>query len=383
MMQEHLKVKKPPKAFWTFIIILVVLGATYGLWYFIYAPDAESVFWATMDDNLSSQSVILETDIGFELPTGQTKILLKDQFELGFAAENINSKLKQQILVYDKELSEYYVDPLQEQYFQQLGITENVPPEQWYEQNSYVFNDEDVYLQHDIYTQPVFANWRQLNTTDQSPLPWGEQWYKLSNLDRYQRFLMSAIAQNGFLYGNIEPQKRAEILEILKQTYEVDFDKVISIDRGGRSFYQYDVRLNYDYFDLAFVKYFNALTQDPKQKLKLPGQGDRYFAPKDITYTITIDKSARQIVQIEHPFIIYPFDLGTQPDEWPFLYFPLFGEEFVAVPYVTSLILNSVSNLNFPLQVTTRVAGQNLRLDLRPPASIPPLYGQSARREWV
>ena len=216
MMQEHLKVKKPPKAFWTFIIILVVLGATYGLWYFIYAPDAESVFWATMDDNLSSQSVILETDIGFELPTGQTKILLKDQFELGFAAENINSKLKQQILVYDKELSEYYVDPLQEQYFQQLGITENVPPEQWYEQNSYVFNDEDVYLQHDIYTQPVFANWRQLNTTDQSPLPWGEQWYKLSNLDRYQRFLMSAIAQNGFLYGNIEPQTESRNIGNLK-----------------------------------------------------------------------------------------------------------------------------------------------------------------------
>ena len=130
------KLSRPVLVFFSFFLILVAL---YTFWLLNRLPSTETVFWQAVDNNLNSQSVVLETKISVALPEQGDLDLLENQLSLSFAHEVANH-LQQKVLFYDQAAAEHYVDPLQIESYQEVGL-EDLPEREWYEQNSYGFGN--------------------------------------------------------------------------------------------------------------------------------------------------------------------------------------------------------------------------------------------------
>ena len=161
--------------------------------------------------------------------------------------------------------------------------------------------------QHDLYTQPVREDWRNHFNASFTTLPPGAQWY-VKNIQTpaaidFQHFLMSATANNGFLYGKLEAESRHQVMSALRDAYRVDFTDTNTFRRDGRLLYEYKVDLDPSQFGNAFIKYFNANIADPNQRIEISDadlQG--VFFGQDIIYTVLVDVWSRQIVRIDYPF---------------------------------------------------------------------------------
>ncbi len=355
------RISKPVSVFFFLFFFLIVVDV---FWLINRSPSAESVFWKTLDNNLNSQSVVLETKVNVDLGGEEQKTLLDTQTSLSFAHQS-GANLNQKLLLYDKDIAEIYVDPLQLESYQSIGI-ENPPPQEWHKQEVYSF-DNTIYARHDIYTQPAQADWNKAFNVYFTGLPLGGEWHKKeiqSGLAAdFQHFLMTSMVNGGiFLYGKTEPQARERITAKLRNAYEVDFENVESFHRNGRLVYEYEVKLDYQQFGIAFIDYFNTNIADEEQREKMTDEKaatifSNRINPDIITYTVLIDAWSRQLLEVKNPF---NFAVGI-------IYNDIDSQDFVVIPYFTPMGRDLLLNTDLKIDVTTRVLSQNQRLSLEPP----------------
>ena len=354
------RISKPVSVFFFLFFFLVT---AFVFWLTNRSPSAESVFWKTLDNNLNSQSVVLETKINVGVGGGEQKTLLDAQTSLSFAHQD-GANLNQKLLLYDKDIAEIYVDPLQLKSYQSVGV-ENPPAQEWHKQEVYNF-DNTIYARHDIYTQPAQADWSEAFNVYFTGLPLGADWHKReiqSDLPAdFQHFLMTSMVNGGiFLHGKIEPQARERIADKLRNAYKVDFENVKAFHRNGRLVYEYEVKLNYQQFGIAFVDYFNTNIASEEQRVEITDEDATTLFIDQVnpgtTYTVLIDAWSRQLLEVENPF---NFVVGIT-------YNDIDSQDFVVIPYFTPMIRDLLSNTDLKINVTTRVLGQNQRLSLEPP----------------
>ena len=373
MLKIKALLKRTPRPILVFLFIIVSLILINAFWLLNKSPSPENVFWQTLDNNLNSQSVILETKTEIDLPGSDNRILLDNNLALSFAPE-VATKFDQKILSYDQLLASYYVNPQQVDTYGVFGV-EDLPPQEWYEQNSYSFNDL-IYARHDLYTEPRQDDWRDNFNDGFKSLPLGETWYKkISEEDlkaHFQYFLMFSVASDGFLYGKIEPSARAEIMEELKGAYKIDFETVKSSRKDGRLYYEYDVRLDYGQLGVAFLEYLNANIADEDKKLVFNEEEARktFAGQQDTNYKVLIDVWARQITQIRYPYMVRPI-ISQQIDP----------EDFSISPHFSAIIRDFIINTNLKINVTTNILSQNHRLNLEQPTGAIDLGDQAEESE--
>lgn len=358
--------KKRARSVLVIFFLLLFLGAFYTIfWLLIKSPSAETVFWETLDNNLNSQSIVLETKIDVDLGEAGKRDISDSRTSLSFAYET-GSSLNRRFAIYDEDIAQIYVNPLQLETYQLIGV-ENLPGQEWNEQEVFAFGNT-IYARHNIYTQPDQPGWNNAYDEYFIELPLGETWSKREVEQglpaAFQHFLMTSMANGGiFLYGKIEPAARARIVTEFKDAYEVDFEEVKTFDRDGRLIYEYEVRLNYPKFAVAFFDYFNANIVDEEQKINITEEEIRaaFSNPNqpnsEITYTVLIDARSRQLLEVRHPLKFY----------FRIYYDAISPQDFYVIPYLSPLIRDLVSNTDLKIGVTTKVLSQNQRLFLEPP----------------
>ena len=249
----------------------------------------------------------METEFSLVGAQQNDLVLLDNQLSLSFAPE-VYSHLQQKILSYDQSAAEYYVNPLQLDYYQSVGI-QDLPQQAWREQSSFSFNNR-IYINHDLYSQPAREDWRDAFNTEFTELPFGEQWYEkdiqaVKPAD-FQHSLMTAVANEGFLYGKLGMAERQQIITELKKAYQPDFANVDAFWRDGRFFYEYEVAIDQREFALAFIKYSTANAVNLNQTSTITEEDVLNalagFSRQDVTYSVLVDVWSRQIVQIEVSF---------------------------------------------------------------------------------
>ncbi len=359
--------KKRARSVLVIFFLLLFLGVFYTIfWLLIKSPSAETVFWETLDNNLNSQSIVLETKIDVDLGEVGKRNILDSRTSLSFAYET-GSSLNRKFAIYDADIAQIYVNPLQLETYQLIGV-KDLPEQEWSKQEVFAFGDT-VYARHNIYTQPDQPDWNNAYDEAFIELPLGETWRKMEikqGLQSFQHFLMTSMANGGiFLYGKIEPEARARIVTEFKDAYKVDFEKVKTFDRDGRLIYEYEVKLDYPEFGIAFFDYYDANIAEEGQKVNVTEEEIReaFSNPNhpnlQITYTVLIDARAQQLLEVRHPF---KFDFG-------FNYDAISPQDLYVIPYLSPLIRDLVPNTKLKIGVTTKVLSQNQRLFLEPPAA--------------
>lgn len=349
--------KKTPKPVLVFFSLFFLLIIVFVFWLFNKSPSAEDVFWQTIDNNLNSQSVILDTKVLVDLPQKKDLVVLDNQLSLSFAPD-VGSSFRQQILTYDKTIAKHNN---QESDTAESQAKTNHLNKQWYEQNSSSFNNS-VYFKHSVYGQPEGEN-----LIEGSELNLADQWYKQDieslTASNFQHFLMASSSINGFLYGKLTAPQRAQIISDLAIAYQVDFDNTDSYWEDGRLFYQYEVEVDWQKFGIAFVNYFNANIADEEHRIEIDDiNAQNIFANQRINYTVVIDVLSRQIVAIEYPhFLIFNIEAGA------IFSYELGGGIFYVAPSHSSLMTSLIGSTNFDLKVRVKLLAQNQYLNLKPP----------------
>ena len=352
-----------------FIIAITagVVFSTIAFFVWSWTPDPEKVFWRTVENNLDSRSVSLETEVWLGLPEEADILLLNNSLEMDFRHGGL--RFQQETLFYGENVPGQYVNPLQLEQYHQAGLAEP-PAEEWYEQECYIL-PAGVWARHDLYTRPSQADWSRLFGGSEENPPWGGGWRRFgldgNNFLSWQHFLMISATSGGFFHGSLPPEERAEVVRLLKQAYEVDFSRTRTFRRSGRPFHEYQVSFDQAALGRAFVYYFNAQAEaiGLEERLSLGSeQTANIFQVRDISHTVVIDAWSGRITKIEHPLEIGPGWLAQG-----------LSEDFVVSPLLSPIIANAALDPESSLTVITRTAAQDRRLDLDPPLA----EGQAAR----
>ena len=345
------------------LVIVFSAAAVFGVaafWLWLWAPEPEQVFWRTVENNLNSQSVSFETRVWLDLPEQADALLLDSRLDLDFEAGG--AYFFQKTLFYDASISEYYSNPLQLAQYSQAGL-EAPPAQEWYEQECQI-TPLAAWARHDLYTQPLRDDWRQLFGGGFQDPPWGGDYQRFDfsddNFLSWQHFLMVTASSSGFFYGRLDGDARAELLSLLRRAYKVDFNRTQVFRRHGRPFYEYQVGFDQVALGQAFVYYFNAHAEaiGLEEKLNLtPDQASNIFLVEDSSHTVIIDAWSEQVVSLEHPLEIGPGWLAQG-----------LSEDFIVAPLLSPIIGDAALAAQLPLTVKTSIAAQNQRFYFEAPA---------------
>lgn len=350
--------KKIPLSVAILIFAVSVACVVYIFWGLVSRPPAESVFWETIEGNLNTGSVVLETEVATAALGG--KVLAEYQMSLGFAYET-EAYFSQQTLLYDEDIAEVYVDPQQIDSYSVAGFTP--PAQEWYEQEFYTAG-ATVYGRHDLYTNPEVADWRARFNPYFAELPLNE-WRVKDIGDElpadFQQFLLSSLAHNNiFFYGRLGAAERAAVVDGLKRAYVVDFEQTNSYSRAGRLLYEYEVGVDYRELGIAFFEYWRANIADAEIREQLAEvDGRTYFSGRPastVVYTVVIDARARQIVTFSHPYELIER-----------LRYYKFAPEGVPVEPYFAPVGELLVDHGVDVDITTKVLAQGQRLSLVPP----------------
>ena len=341
------------------MLALWLAAASLSLWLLARPPDPEAVFWQTVEGNLRSKSVSLQTEVRLDLPDRPGSLVLEDRWEMVFG-EAPQARLSQQALFYDRLFSQQTGSD----WLEQLGEErlEQLPEQVWYGQSTRI-RPEAVWASHDLSARPPVDDdgWLELFSDGTEVPAVGGGWRKFSGTEaaQWQHFLMATASYSGFFYGRLDnPLQRAEVMEHLRQAYRVDFEKVRSVQRQGRLLYEYRVAFDQQALGRAFISYFNLhLAASEADDLRLPPElAANVFLLEGIEHTVLIDARTRQITGISQPISIGP--------GW-------FVRELTGSFIVAPLLAPVVGNASFEgaqsLSLETRLVSQNQRLEVLAP----------------
>ena len=325
-----------------------------------------------MENNLRSKSVSFKNQVELDLPDQTNSLILDNRLDLSFETQP-SARFKQKILFYDQSIAQHFDNSLQEEQYLLAGL-DNPPEQEWYDQEGQI-TQEAAWIRHDLYTQPPEAAWRQLFSQGFEQVPLGSTWneFKLESNEylNWQHFLITTSSSSGFFYGRLASPERADLMQLLRQAYKVDFEKARSFYQDGRLFYEYQVGFDQAALGSAFVYYFNAHISESNDLEKLdldPNLVSNIFQLEGLSHKLVVDVQARQITNIEYPLSIGPGWLARS-----------LTEDFVIVPLFSPIVQDAVLGSSLPLKVRTQVVAQNQYLVFSAPTGV--IRTEDAQRE--
>ena len=344
------------------LVFLALLAVAGGLifWSWSRPPDPEAVFWQTVEGNLRSKSVSMQTEIRLDLPDRPKSLVLENQWEMAFGAVPA-AQFNQRALFYDQLFAQQRNDNQLEQLSQ--AQASQLPEQVWYHQAVRV-RPSAVWARQSLSAEPAVDDdgWRNFfsDGTEDPVIDGDWKSFEVEEAVRWQHFLMTAASYSGFFYGRLDnPSQRAEVMEQLRQAYRVDFEQSRSLRRQGRLLYEYRVAFDQAALGQAFISYFNFhLAASGSEALFLsPDLAANIFLFEELEHTVLIDAAARQITGIQQPLSINPGWVARG-----------LSDSFVVAPFLAPVVGNAFLEDGLPLSIETRLIAQNQHLEIAPPA---------------
>jgi hypothetical protein len=239
------------------IIILAIAGGV--VWYKTIYTDPEHVFWAMVENNLSTYSVT------------------KENAQQGAAASS-------------KEITQITFSPSPMVRDVKDVSTQN-------SDTSSRIKIESIGTPTDTYQHYALID--QTSKTSKSKRDYSKVyslWLKNSGGQQSSNQLFNGVLFSATLFGNQPANQRKDIVNNLRKAYHVDFSKVGKESHGGRRTYTYDVKIGLKDYATAVNFYTQALGLPNSSQIKT----DSYKSTDEIAVKFSTDVLSKQLRTVEY-----------------------------------------------------------------------------------
>ena len=330
---------------WVALLIICLLLGLYGVGLLtLRNPSFKNTFWQTMEANLQSRSLSLNSQINWQSETDKSIIQsikadfsFSPQASLDFEQSSL-IRTSDSCLPTQGQLRKNALDLEERRYIQSLRILEG-----------------ETYFSHDCDFQFINDLSEYKPKPNSQKLKYG-QWHKsditLRKNAELQVYFLTWLAYNGFFYGYLNPAQRKDILNHLEEFYLVDWQNdTLAYHQNGRLYYEYKLKIDRSKLGSAFLKYHNLHIVNFYEADSFSEEDiDKYFKtafPNHSTeYTLVIDAYAQEIKSIKGS-VIRPFRPMPQLDS-EFILWPQFSNLIYALSRINPQHLNM--EINFLIQ---------------------------------